>query len=172
MYMRINTVFLPFAAVAMVANGALRGAGDSTPGMLSTMLTRALGSVTLAYLLAIVLGYGSVGVWWALALGMMFEGIYMGWRWRGDAWLRVALHKTKLYRQHLHQLSPALQAQYLREVRTPLMARPQTTEQVNGSTVVYQTAVSPGDKSLPQPVTIRFSANNYEVLPAVVTHEP
>jgi putative MATE family efflux protein len=172
MYMRINTVFLPFAAVAMVANGALRGAGDSTPGMLSTMLTRALGSVTLAYLLAIVLGYGSVGVWWALALGMMFEGIYMGWRWRGDVWLRVALRKTDLYRQHLHQLSPSIQAQYLREVRTPLMARPQTTEQVNGSTVVYQTAVSPSDKSLPQPVTIRFSANNYEVLPAVVTHEP
>ena len=142
-YMRINTVFLPFAAVAMVANGALRGAGDSTPGMLSTLFTRAIGALSLAYLLAIIWGYGSVGVWIALALGMVFEGIYMGWRWRGDVWLRVALHKTTLYRQHLHHLPLTVQAHYLREVRTPLMAQPQTVEQVNGTGVVYQTADQP-----------------------------
>ncbi|MCB8943722.1 MAG: MATE family efflux transporter [Ardenticatenaceae bacterium] len=159
LYMRINTVFLPFSAVAMVANGALRGAGDSTPGMMSTILTRAAGSVTLAYLLGIVLGYGSTGVWWALALGMVGEAVYMAWRWRGDVWLEVALHKTDLYRQHLHHLPAAVQEQFLREVRAPLMARPFTLEQVNETGVVYQTA--------DHTVTVHFSAEGYEMVTAV-----
>ena len=47
-YMRINTVMLPFSAIAMVANVSLRGAGDSVPGMFSTMLTRGAASLVLA----------------------------------------------------------------------------------------------------------------------------
>jgi len=45
-YIRINTIMLPMAAIAMVANGALRGAGDSLPAMFSTFFTRGVASLS------------------------------------------------------------------------------------------------------------------------------
>ncbi|MCB0029854.1 MAG: MATE family efflux transporter, partial [Anaerolineales bacterium] len=68
-YLRISTVTQPLAAVALVANGAMRGAGDSLPGMLSTMTSRALVAVILSQVLAVWLGMGSIGVWYAIAIG-------------------------------------------------------------------------------------------------------
>lgn len=136
-YLHINTVVLPLSAVALVANGALRGAGDSVPGLISTMVTRAVVAVALAYVLAFPLGLGSLGVWIALAIGIVLDAIYMGVRWRSNVWLEVALHKTDLYRTHLRHLPKAVQAQYLREVRTVLMATPTARERVDVSGVVY-----------------------------------
>jgi len=141
-YFRINTVVLPLSALAMVANGALRGAGDSVPGLISTMVTRALISVSLAWVLAFPVGMGSVGVWIALAVGVVLESIYMSWRWRGDTWLKVALGKTALYRTHLRHLSAELQQRYLAEVRGPLMAQAGVGEVVGGDGVVYAGADS------------------------------
>ena len=56
--------------LAMVANGAMRGAGDSTPGMFSTLTTRGGLSLILAYVFGIWLDYGSIGVWIALLIGL------------------------------------------------------------------------------------------------------
>jgi len=137
-YLHINTVVLPLSAVALVANGALRGAGDSFPGLVSTMVTRAVVAVALAYLLAFPLGFGSLGVWIALAIGIVLDAIYMGLRWRSNIWLDVALHKSALYRTHLRHLPKAVQQQYLREVRTPLMAEPTARERVDEKGVLYR----------------------------------
>jgi putative MATE family efflux protein len=136
-YFRINTVVLPLSAVAMVANGALRGAGDTLPGLISTLFTRAAMAVSLAYVLAFTLGMGSQGIWIALAVGIIADALFMGWRWRGQKWLAVALHKTELYRQHLRYLNENLQQRYLHEVRAPLMAKTDTREIVEGDTVTY-----------------------------------
>ncbi|MEZ4708479.1 MAG: MATE family efflux transporter [Caldilineaceae bacterium] len=155
-YLHINTVFLPLSAVAMVANGAMRGAGDSFPGMVSTAFTRGVIAVSLAWLLAFPLGFGSLGVWLALVVGTILDAAYMGWRWRGSAWLTVALHKTALYRTHLRHLSTQLQQQYLREVRTPLMAVPSTREVVDEQGVVY---------TLPERrVSVRFADESYRLV--------
>lgn len=137
-YFRINTVVLPLAAIAMVANGALRGAGDSFPGMISTMITRGVIAVTLAWVLAFPVGLGSLGVWIALAIGNILDALYMGLRWRADHWLTVALHKSEVYRRHLRHLSADVQQKFLREVRTPLMAVPSTLEQVHERGVTYR----------------------------------
>ena len=155
-YMRINTAFLPLTAIAMVANGALRGAGDSTPGMISTLLTRGLISVTLAWFFGLFLGYGSIGVWAALAVGTLFEAIYMGYRWQGSRWLQVALYKTELYRQHLRHLPELLQHQYLREVRTTYMAMPTVQERVGQEQVVY--TLPTGD------VRVQFDKVGYQIV--------
>ncbi len=136
-YFRINTVVLPLSALAMVANGALRGAGDSLPGLYGTMISRALIAISLAWVLAFPVGMGSVGVWVALAVGVVLESIYMMWRWRSDTWLKVALDKTEVYRTHLRHLPDAAQQEYLREVRAPLMAQAGTREVVDGEGVVY-----------------------------------
>jgi Na+-driven multidrug efflux pump len=136
-YLRINTVALPLTAIAMVVNGALRGAGDTFPAMVSTMVNRALLTLGLAYLFAFPLGFGSVGVWYALVVGVILDAAYMGWRWRSDIWLKVALHKSEVYRQHLHRLPDGVRQQYLREVRAPLMAQPTAREQVEPAHVIY-----------------------------------
>jgi putative MATE family efflux protein len=155
-YFYINTVVLPLSAVAMVANGALRGAGDAMPGLIGTMMARTFIAIGCAWLLAFPLGMGSIGVWLGLAVGTIVEAAYMGLRWRRDTWVQVALKKTDLYRQHLHRLAPQVQAQYLREVRTPLMALPATREQVNGDSVVY---------FLPdREVNVRFDNGGYELV--------
>ncbi|MEM7129674.1 MAG: MATE family efflux transporter [Chloroflexota bacterium] len=156
-YMRINVLVLPLVGIAMVANGALRGAGDSTPGMYSTFLTKGVVTVTLAYLFAIVLGYGSTGVWYALVIGSVLDAIYMGTRWRGSTWLSVALHKTEIYRRHLHKLSEMAQQRFLSDVRTPNMARPTATEEIGESGVVYR--LEGGD------VQVVFAGGGYEVNP-------
>jgi putative MATE family efflux protein len=155
-YFRINTVVLPLGAVAMVANGALRGAGDSMPGLISTMLTRGVLVVGLAYALAFWAGMGSLGVWIALAAGVVLEAIYMGIRWRGSTWLNVALHLSDLYRKHLHLLPAQLQQKYLREIRTPLLAQPGAREHVNAEGVEYVLH----DRT----VRIEFNAEGYRVL--------
>ena len=155
-YLRINTLALPLAGIAMVANGALRGAGDSFPGMVSTMLNRALIVVTLAYLFAFLLGWGSTGVWVALVVGTFLDALYMGLRWRGKTWYRVALRKTDIYRQHLRHLPEDIQQQYLRDIRQPLMAEPTAREHVSPERVVY---------TLPdREVSVQFNGGRYQVL--------
>jgi len=155
-YLRINTVALPLTAIAMVANGAMRGAGDSTPGMFSTILTKAILTIVLAYFFAIVLDFGSVGVWWALVVGTVSDGIFMAWRWLSQRWLQVALHKSDLYRQHLCHLADDVQQRYLREIRTPYMALPTAREHVEAKQVVY---ILPDEE-----VRVQFDRMSYQIV--------
>jgi len=136
-YLRVNALGLPMLALSMVVNGALRGAGDTKPGLIGNLLGRWLTVIPLAYLLALTLNLGVVGVWIALVSGSAVSGIYVLFRWRSNAWLNVALHKTMLYRKHLKGLPTAELSQFLTQVRTPLMALPNATEHVNDSGVDY-----------------------------------
>ena len=137
-YLRINTPFLIFAAIAMVANGSLRGAGDSTPGMVSTLMSRGVVSIGLAWLFAFPLGFGSTGIWVALAIGISLDGLLLAYRWWSRVWLNVALHKSEVYRQHLQYLPTSVSQQFLQDVRAPLMAQPTALEIVDADGVVYQ----------------------------------
>jgi len=155
-YLRINAAFLPVLAVAMVTNGTLRGAGDTRPGLVGTVVGRCLVVVPLAYLFALTLDFGVSGVWWALCTGTTIQALWVALRWRSGAWLGVALRKTRLYREHLHALPEGVQRRYLDEVRTPLMAVSGTTEHVSAEGVRY---------SLPQgDVTLHFRAGHFEVI--------
>ncbi len=100
-------------------------------------------------------GHGLAGVWIALAVGIVLDATLMGLRWRGNAWLRVALQRTDLYREHLYALPVEVQQRFLHEVRTPLMAEPDTREQVDGDGVTYE---RPGGE-----VRVRFSEGGYSV---------
>lgn len=136
-YLRIHGTALPIIAISMVVNGALRGAGDTMPGLWGTVLGRIFVAVSLAYLLALPLGYGIVGVWWASVIGTGVQTLVLVIRWLNKKWYGVALRKTNLYRQHLKHLPEPEQQRYLKEVRTPLMKQAGTTEQVDEREVVY-----------------------------------
>ncbi len=136
-YLRVNGLALPILAVAMVVNGALRGAGDTRPGLVGNILGRWLTVVPLAYLLAHGLNFGVTGVWWSLAAGTTVSALYVLRRWRSGEWLGVALKQTPLYRHHLKGQPPAVQQAFLREVRAPFMAQG-ATEHVVAAGVSYR----------------------------------
>jgi putative MATE family efflux protein len=137
-YLRINALSQPILAVAMVLNGALRGAGDTRPGLVGTLIGRWLVVVPLAYLLAFTLDMGVDGVWWALFAGTVVQAGHVSARWLGGRWSEVGLRKSRLYRLHLRFLPDELQRRYLDEVKTPLMAAGTTRERVEEDGVVYQ----------------------------------
>lgn len=155
-YLRISTVALPLASIAIVSNGNLRGAGDSMPGLISTMFTRGLSTVVCAYVLAIVLGWGADGVWYGIAIGTVLDAIYMGWRWKGNAWLKVAIEKAPIYREHLSKLPQSVVELYLRDIRAPLMAETGAFEEVTSDGVVYHLEK--------REIEIQFSSQSYKVV--------
>ena len=162
-YLRINGLALPILAVAMVVNGALRGAGDTRPGLFGNILGRWLTVVPLAYLLALTLDFGVTGVWWSLAAGTTVSALYVLRRWRSGEWLEVALRQTPLYRRHLQYQTPAVRQAFLQEVRAPRLAQG-AVEHVEADGVTYSLE---GDHT-----HVHFSEQGFEVedrpLPAAV----
>lgn len=136
-YLQINGLSYLFLAIAMVTNGALRGAGDTLPGLLGTLLGRWFVTIPLAYALALPLGWGVNGIWIAMAVGNVIQGVFVLVRWWRERWLVVAPKTTELYRLHLQSLPVALQRQFLREVRTPLMKLQGVSEHVDAKGVYY-----------------------------------
>jgi putative MATE family efflux protein len=155
-YLRINALAQPLLAVFMVLSGALRGAGDTRPALVGTVVGRWLVVLPLAWWWALGAGLGVVGVWWAFVVGIAVQASWVGWRWwRGD-WPSVALGRTALYRTHLARLDPATREAYLREVRAPLLARHGCTEHVDPGGVRYR---YPGGE-----LRVRFDVSGFEAV--------
>lgn len=136
-YLRINALSQPILAVAMIRNGALRGAGDTRPGLIGTIVGRLLIVVPLAWLLAFPVGLGVDGVWWALFAGTSIQAAWVALRWINGKWVNVALRRSRLYRLHLRFLPEQKQRQYLDEVKGPLLANHGSREQVESDRVIY-----------------------------------
>ncbi len=86
-YLRINGVFEPFLAVAMVLTGALQGAGDTRMPTVVEFLTSWVMRLPLAWFLAIHLAMGTTGAWIAMAFTTFLYGVLIaGWfklgRWK------------------------------------------------------------------------------------------
>ena len=154
-YFQVNTIFLPITAVAILITGTLRGAGDTRPAMISTLIGRNLLTIISAWILAIPIGLGAIGVWYGMAFGRVVDGIYMWWVWRAKKWINVALEKTAVYRTHLKALPKAEMQRYLKEVRSVYMAKPNTMEVVSDQKVEYR---SPG-----QTVIVHFKDQRFAV---------
>lgn len=137
-YFHTNTFFLPVTAASIILTGALRGTGHTTPAMISTLIGRNVSTLFFAWLLAFQFEMGSIGVWYGVVIGRLVDACYMLYTWRAKKWIKVALRKTDLFRQHLKHLSKNLQEKYLEEVREPQMAIPQTLEIVEGNQVLYK----------------------------------
>jgi len=152
-FLRIHGAAQPLVAITIVASGALRGAGDTMAALTAAVIGRALLVVPLAYLLAHVLGFELVGVWWGLLVGVLLQGALVLRRWRGRGWLDVALRTSDLFRRHLRPLAPSERARYLNEVRTPLMARAEAREHLEVEAVRY--ASRDGD------VVVRFADGSF-----------
>lgn len=89
--LKIIALAQPIQAVMFVLMGSLRGAGDTA----YTMKVTALGSwgvrITLTYLLAIKLGWGLAGAWWAMLADMFFRAICVAVRFAKGKWYEIKI---------------------------------------------------------------------------------
>jgi putative MATE family efflux protein len=89
LYLRINMFSEPFMAFSLILGGGLQGAGD-TRGSMAVIIT-AMWAVRLplAVLLAFFFNLGSVGVWSAMVISMIVQGILMSARFYRGTWKSI-----------------------------------------------------------------------------------
>jgi MATE family multidrug resistance protein len=85
-YLRIMMFSEPFMALSLILGGGLQGAGDTRGNMWVIVISMWLIRLPLAFLLALVLGYGAVGVWLAMITSMTVQGTLMARRFHQGRW--------------------------------------------------------------------------------------
>jgi multidrug resistance protein, MATE family len=85
-YLRVNMFSEPFMALSLVLGGALQGAGDTRGNMWVIIFCMWVIRLPLAFVLAIPLGFGALGVWMAMVASMMFQGLLMAVRFYRGRW--------------------------------------------------------------------------------------
>nr|WP_287259747.1 MATE family efflux transporter [Thioclava sp.] len=87
-FLMVAGLFQLFDLMQVMALGLLRGVQDTRVPMWMAGLSYWLIGIPASYLLAFVLAYGGVGLWFGLVLGLASAGGMMMWRfWRGP-WLK------------------------------------------------------------------------------------
>jgi MATE family multidrug resistance protein len=87
----IGAVFQLFDAIAIITQGALRGAGDTRlPFLIETAFGWGV-FVPLAWLLGIALDLGLAGAWVGGAISLALSSVALVWRFRAGAWERVRI---------------------------------------------------------------------------------
>lgn len=137
-----NMAIMPFYAVAIVTTGTMRGAGDTKPAMISSIIGRNFLTILCAWYFAFPLGMDYTGVWIGMVIGKCFDFVFMSIFWYRRGWFYVALKKTELYRTHLTEFSMEGLIQFTKEVRGPRMAEKGMVEIVNETGVLYQSEKS------------------------------
>jgi putative MATE family efflux protein len=84
-YLRIAAISTVFAGSELVLEGALGGAGNTLPPMLTSTTLTAL-RLPLAALLAP--RFGTAGIWWTISLTATARGLAMMALWRRGGWKR------------------------------------------------------------------------------------
>jgi putative MATE family efflux protein len=79
----------PLLAATMIFAGGLRGAGDTRWPMVITAGSIWLVRLPLAYLFALVLDWGLLGAWSALAIDLSLRGFLNYWRFRSGRWKTI-----------------------------------------------------------------------------------
>lgn len=89
-YLTIAMISEPFMAWGVILGGGLSGAGDTRSVLIRVALSIWLIRIPLAYLLVIVLGYGSSAVWWSMNLSQFVQAFLLYRRYAKKDWLETA----------------------------------------------------------------------------------
>lgn len=88
-------VFQVFDAMAIINNGALKGAGDTRFPMLATLSLGTVLFLPLCWVLTHKLKLGVVGAWGSAAAFICILGLTLLWRWRSGAWEKIDIFRRK-----------------------------------------------------------------------------
>lgn len=91
-YLKINMLSEPFMALSLILGGGLQGAGDTKGTMKVIILAMWVVRLPLAFLLALFLGYGARGVWIAMLVSMVIQGMLMSIRFYQGKWKKIELN--------------------------------------------------------------------------------
>ncbi len=80
-----------FDAIAIVSDGALRGAGDTRWPFVARCLISWLVFLPLAYLFAVPMGWGLTGAWVGGLVSMVLLALFLVLRFRSGAWRRIRI---------------------------------------------------------------------------------
>ena len=81
----VGALFQLFDGVQGVATGVLRGLGDTRTPMLWNLAAHWFIGLPVGYALCFVSGYGVIGLWWGLSLGLVICGLALLVEWAGRA---------------------------------------------------------------------------------------
>ena len=79
-----------FDATGIILAACLEGAGATHWVMKTDVIIHWIILLPLAYLLSVVLNWGSVGAWASIGVGMILYALVMVRKFRGDSWLNIA----------------------------------------------------------------------------------
>jgi len=79
--MLVAAAFQLFDGLQGVSTGTMRGAGDTHTPMVCNLVAHWVIGLPLGYLLAFTAGYGIIGLWVGLALGLGASGLYLLRAW-------------------------------------------------------------------------------------------
>jgi MATE family multidrug resistance protein len=85
-YLQINMIAQPFIALSLALSGGLNGAGDTRGAMWVIIISIWLIRLPIAYCLALFLGFGATGVWWAMVFSVACQSILMAGRFHSGKW--------------------------------------------------------------------------------------
>jgi MATE family multidrug resistance protein len=93
----VAAAFQLFDGVQVVTTGALRGSGDTRTAMFANLIAYWFVGLPLGYLLCFQFGWGAVGVWIGLCLGLMMIGsaLLIAWHRRLQAEHFVAMTRVE-----------------------------------------------------------------------------
>lgn len=90
-YLRIIAYSQPFLALIMVSSGSLRGAGDTKTPLIYSIIHSWFVRIPLIYLLGFSLGLQTTGIWWALTISTVTQGLATYWKFRQGKWQEIKL---------------------------------------------------------------------------------
>jgi len=80
-----------FDAIAIVSDGALRGAGDTRWPFVARCLISWLVFLPLAYVFAVPIGWGLTGAWIGGLISMILLALFLVFRFRSGAWRKIRI---------------------------------------------------------------------------------
>ncbi|MEP7085741.1 MAG: MATE family efflux transporter, partial [Gemmatimonadota bacterium] len=90
-YLRIGAVSTLFAGAELVLEGALGGAGDTLPPMITSTALTALRIPLAAWAAS---RWGTTGIWWTISITALGRGLAMMVLWKWGRWKRVVWATT------------------------------------------------------------------------------
>lgn len=79
--LRVAALFALFDGVQVVATGVLRGTGDTRTPMLANLAGHWLLGLPAGYVLCFRFGFGVVGLWLGLSIGLIAVALTLAWTW-------------------------------------------------------------------------------------------